>query len=42
MAKNAVVNQSEEFVEFDEYSTLNQGFGFSIRADSRRFAGTCF
>lgn len=33
MDQNEVVNRTKEFGEFDEFSTLNRGFSFSIRAD---------
>ena len=42
MNENEVVNQSKEFGEFDEFSTLNLGFGFSIRADSRDWRTIAF
>jgi len=42
MDKNEVVNRTKEFGEFDEFSTVNRGFGFSICADSRDWRAIAF
>jgi len=42
MDENAVVYQSKESGEFDEFTTLNLGLGFSIRVDSRDWRAISF